>query len=79
VSPRVYAALTFSLLTILAALLVANAVGGVPVPRSVIAALIFAQGLVRFFHFSTQPEKRRSGVVQLLIAALVAYLIVASA
>jgi hypothetical protein len=78
VSPRIYAAITFSLLTIMAALLVSSLLGGFTAPRSVFAALIFAQGLIRFFHHARQPDRRGGSLVQLLISVVIAYLIVAA-
>jgi hypothetical protein len=72
---RVYPALMLALLAVTAGLLVASMFLRFPVPRAVFAGLIFAQGALRLLAHSSQPERRRSGVVQFLISAVLAFLI----
>ncbi|NJK43275.1 MAG: hypothetical protein HC933_02560 [Pleurocapsa sp. SU_196_0] len=72
---RVYPAVMLSLLAVTAGLLAASMLMGFAIPRVVFAALIFAQGGLRLLAYSSQPERRRSGVVQFLISAVLAFLI----
>jgi hypothetical protein len=72
---RLYPALMLSLLAVTAGLLVASVLLGFTVPRAAFAALILVQGGLRLLAYSSQPERRRSGIVQFLISAVLAFLI----
>ena len=70
-------ALRFAMLTVLAGLLIAL-MTGVPVPRWTIVLLIVAQGGLRFYVNRTDPKLRNSSLFQLLVSAVLGYLILTS-
>jgi hypothetical protein len=78
VTPNPYSITILALLAVMAGLLIYTATGG-QVPRLVFAGLIVAQAGLRFVRDRTDPAARNRNVVQLLIAAIIAYLIASSA
>ena len=61
----------------MAGLLVYTAIGG-QVPRILFALLILAQAVLRLLRDRANPAARNRNVLQLLIAAVIAYLIATS-
>ena len=70
-------ALRFALLAVLAGLLIALMLG-IPVPRVAIVILILAQGGLRYYTNRTDPKLRNSSLFQLLVSAVLGYLILTS-
>jgi hypothetical protein len=70
-------ALRFAMLAMLAGLLIAL-MAGFPVPRWTIVLLIVAQGGLRFYVNRTDPKLRNSSLFQLLVSAVLGYLILTS-
>jgi hypothetical protein len=78
VTPNAYSATILALLAVMAGLLIYTATGG-QVPRLVFAGLILAQAALRVVRDRADQTARNRNVVQLLIAAAIAYLIATSA
>jgi Flp pilus assembly protein TadB len=70
-------ALRFAMLAVLAGLLIALMLG-MPVPRVAIVILILAQGGLRYYVNRTDPKLRNSSLFQLLVSAVLGYLILTS-
>ena len=77
-TPNPYSATILALLAVMAGLLIYTATGG-QVPRFVFALLILAQASLRVLRDRADPAARNRNLVQLLIAAGIAYLIATSA
>ena len=76
-TPRAYSATILALLAVMAGLLIYTATGG-QVPRIAFALLILAQAGLRVLRDLANPSARNRNLVQLLIAAGIAYLIATS-
>jgi hypothetical protein len=70
-------ALRFAMLAVLAGLLIALMLG-VAVPRVAIVILILAQGALRYYTNRADPKLRNSSLFQLLVSAVLGYLILTS-
>jgi Flp pilus assembly protein TadB len=70
-------ALRFAMLAVLAVLLIALMLG-MPVPRVAIVILILAQGGLRYYVNRTDLKLRNSSLFQLLVSAVLGYLILTS-
>jgi hypothetical protein len=70
-------ALRFAMLAVLAGLLIAL-MAGMPVPRVAIVILILAQGGLRYYTNRSDPKLRNSSLFQLLVSAVLGYLILTS-
>ena len=77
-TPQAYSATILALLAVMAGLLVYTATGG-QVPRFVFAVLILAQAVLRVLRDRAHQAAKNRNLVQLLIAAIIAYLIATSA
>ena len=77
-TPNTYSATILALLAVMAGLLIYTATGG-QVPRFVFALLILTQASLRVLRDRADPAARNRNLVQLLIAAGIAYLIATSA
>ena len=77
-TPQAYSATILALLAVMAGLLIYTATGG-QVPRFVFALLILAQAALRVLRDRTNQAAKNRNIVQLLIAAVIAYLIATSA
>jgi hypothetical protein len=75
VTPRAYSAAILSLLAVMAGLLIYTALSRQPVPRVAFAVLILAQAALRVLRDASQPQARNRSLVQLVISAVLAYLI----
>jgi hypothetical protein len=75
VTPRAYSAAILSLLAVMAGLLIYTALTRQPVPRVLFAVLILAQAVLRVLRDAAQPSARNRSLLQLLISAVLAYLI----
>lgn len=76
-TPQAYSATILALLAVMAGLLIYTATGG-QVPRFVFALLILAQAGLRVLRDRTNQAAKNRNIVQLLIAAVIAYLIATS-
>jgi len=77
-TPQAYSATILALLAVMAGLLIYTATGG-QVPRFVFAVLILAQAVLRVLRDRAHQAAKNRNLVQLLIAAIIAYLIATSA
>jgi hypothetical protein len=75
VTPRAYSAAILSLLAVMAGLLIYTALTRQPVPRVLFAVLILAQATLRVLRDANQPSARNRSLLQLVISAVLAYLI----